>query len=63
MSKELDYLPWNTLLVSRINFYLEMFETSKLYTELKAYLASLVTPYYNKLGWIENVEKDEFVDR
>ena len=63
MSKEFDYLPWNTLLNSRIIFYIDMLESTEIYSDLKTYLASLIEPYYLKLGWIEDLNKDKFVDR
>jgi hypothetical protein len=63
MSKEIDYLPWNTLINNRISFFIDMLESTEYYGDLKTFLARLVEPYYKKLGWNESDEKFEWVDR
>lgn len=59
---EVDYLPWN-IFISRINFFLNLFDTTSIYEKLQGYLRDLAGPYYRKLGWIENVQTDLWTDR
>ncbi len=63
MSKELDFLPWSTLVSNRISFFIDMLISSEFYGEFKSYAGNLVKPYYKKLGWIEDRVKDEWPDR
>lgn len=59
---EFDYLPW-TVFISRIKFFTDLYESTSSYDKLQTYLSYLVTPYYSKLGWIENVKNDNWTDR
>jgi hypothetical protein len=63
MSREMDYLPWNSLVNNRAQFYINMLETTEHFGEFKTYMVKLIDPYYKKLGWNENDEKFEWVDR
>ncbi len=63
MSKEIDYLPWNTLINNRINFFIDMLESTEFYGDFKAFLARLVEAYYKKLGWNDSDERFEWADR
>lgn len=62
MYQEDDYLPWNTLINNRISFYINMLESTELYGEFKSYLSSLMLQYYQKIGWVEDKDKEEPVD-
>ncbi len=62
MSKENDYLPWNTLLNNRIAFYMDMLESTEYYGDFVKFLSGLVKAYYERLGWIEDREKEDPVD-
>ena len=63
MRKEFDYLPWNVFLNSRISYYVDMLESSEFYGDFKPFAASVIDPYYRKLGWIEDADKDQWGDR
>lgn len=62
LSNEIDYLPWKTFLM-KIRYFINVLESTPSYGNLQAFLASLVQPYYQKLGWIENIHTDEWNDR
>lgn len=62
LTNEFDYLPWNTF-ISRIKFFTDLFDSMSNYAKLQTYLADLVKPYYEMLGWIENVNNDLWTDR
>lgn len=59
---EFDYLPWKTFTL-RIKFFLDLYESTSSYAKMQNYLADLITPYYRKLGWIENPATDSWTDR
>jgi aminopeptidase N len=63
MSQELDYLPWNVAINNRMIYFIDMLISTEYYGELKSYLASLVKPYYDKLGWTEDRVNDLWTDR
>ena len=63
MSKELDFLPWQTLLNNRIHYYNNLLESTEYYGDFKNYMIKLVEPFYKKLGWNENLDKDEWINR
>jgi hypothetical protein len=62
MKKEDDYLPWNTLINNRINFYIDMLDSTELYGDFKLLLIDLISGYYQRVGWIEDRSKEEPVD-
>lgn len=54
LSADEDYLPWDTFLDSNnINYYVKMLQTTEWYGGLQVYLSELVTPMYERLGWLE----------
>ena len=59
---ELDYLPWTTFL-NRIKYFIDLFDSTSTYAKMQNFLADIVTPYYRKLGWFENVDTDAWNDR
>jgi hypothetical protein len=61
LSNEFDYLPWNVF-ISRVGFYVNMLDTTKLNGDLQSFLSALVEPYYKKVGWIDD-KKQEWLDR
>ncbi len=64
MSKELDYLPWNVLINSRVSYFFDMLESTEYFGEFRSYVAGLITPYYSKVGWTDEQEtKVEWPDR
>ncbi|CAF0711353.1 unnamed protein product [Brachionus calyciflorus] len=62
LDNEFDYLPWSVFL-NRIKYFTNILDTSFVYDELQSYLQKLVKPYYTKLGWIEDVQKDLWTER
>ena len=62
LSNEIEFLPWSVFL-NRIKFYLDMLSSSQMVMDLKRYLASTVTPLYKKLGWFEDVNNDQLLDK
>lgn len=59
---EFDYLPWTTFL-NRIKYFTDIFDSTSSYAKMQNYLADIVTPYYRKLGWFEDVDADLWTDR
>jgi hypothetical protein len=53
MSEEVDFLPWKVLIDNHITFFIDILSSSEFSGELKSYLAALVKPYYDKVGWNE----------
>lgn len=62
LEKELDYLPWSVV-VERIKYFTAQLDRTQVYYPLKKYLQKLVKPYYDKLGWIDNPQTDDWNDR
>lgn len=62
LSNELEFLPWSVFL-NRIRFYLDMLSSSQMVMDLKKYLASTVSPFYKKLGWFEDINNDQWLDK
>lgn len=62
LTNEDDYLPWNVF-ISRVSFYLNIFDSTLSFNKIRDYLADLSRTYYNKLGWVENVQTDAWTDR
>ena len=62
LSNEIEFLPWSVFL-NRIKFYLDMLSSSQMVMDLKRYLVSTVTPLYKKLGWFEDVNNDQLLDK
>ncbi len=62
LSNELEFLPWSVFL-NRIRFYLDMLSSSQMVMDLKKYLVSTVTPFYKKLGWFEDINNDQWLDK
>ena len=62
LTNEVDYLPWSAF-ISRMAFYLNLFETTTTFAKMQAYSSDLSRAYYNKLGWIDNPVTDAWTDR
>ncbi len=61
LSKENEYLPWKTTL-TRLEYITSMLDSTSAYGNYENYLAELITPIYNKLGWKEN-EKGKWLHK
>lgn len=59
---EFDYLPWTTF-INRIKYFIDLYDSTSVHAKMQAYLADIVTPYYQKLGWATNVQTDLWTDR
>lgn len=62
LSNEFDYLPWNVF-INRIKYYTDLADSNQFYADMQSFLAKIVEPYYNKLGWTENIATDSWTDR
>ena len=62
LSGEFEYLPWNTF-IKRLNFYIDMVESTQIYGDFNSYLLDLVKPIYNEIKWSENVTSDSWLKR
>lgn len=62
LANEVDYLPWNVF-ISRTSFLRNIFDSTITFTKMQGYFADLSKFYYNKLGWVENVQTDLWTDR
>ena len=62
MYDEMDFLPWSTF-INRIKFFIDIYDSTSTFAKLQLYLADIVTPYYRKLGWIDNPTGDVWTDR
>ena len=58
---EQDYLPLNIFLL-RVKYYSEILEFSSISESFSNYLAEIIEPTYNRLGWFEKVE-DSWTDK
>ena len=63
MTKEFDYLPWNTLINSKIKFFLDILDGTEFFGDLKQFLIKIIDPIYNKLGWNEENEREDWIDK
>lgn len=61
LKSERDFLPWSVFL-NRIKYFNDILDSTELYGDLKKFLATLIEPYYKKLGWFEKNE-DEFTEK
>lgn len=50
LKNEFELLPWDTA-INRLNFYINMLETTEIYGEFNKYLLELIEPVYIKLTW------------
>ena len=62
LTNEVDYLAWNVF-ISRSAFFANIFDSTLTFNKIRGYLSDLVRVYYNKLGWIEDPQKDAWTDR
>jgi hypothetical protein len=62
LSNEFDFLPWNVF-ISRIKFFIDLFDTTPSFGSMQSLLSHIVEPYYTKLGWVENIITDSYTDR
>ena len=60
LRNDLQLLTWDTA-INRLQFYLNMLETTEIYGDLNKYLLDLVEPIYKKLGWIESSTGDDWL--
>ena len=58
---ETEYLPWDVLL-SRLGFFINLFEATEIYGNLREFLIELVKPIYKKLTWSDS-QTDSWLDR
>jgi hypothetical protein len=52
LSKETEYLPWNTALYN-LEQIGDMIESTNIYSNYINYVNNLIQPLYNQVGWIE----------
>jgi hypothetical protein len=50
LSNEFEYLPWNTF-IKRLNYYIDMIESTEIYGDFNNYILELVKPIYDTLKW------------
>lgn len=50
LTNEVEYLPW-VATISRLDYYIDMLDTTDLYGQFKTYLLELIKPVYFKLTW------------
>ena len=63
LSHDMEYMPWLVFLDSNnIKYYIDMLLTSELHGPMQSYLADLVEPIYNKLGWKE-IENEPWLNK
>jgi hypothetical protein len=53
LKNEFEFLPVAAFL-TRIKYFLDMLSSNQLNLDLKTYLASLINPVYEQIGWYEN---------
>ena len=58
---EFEMLPWDAA-INRLNFLINMLETTEIYGDLNDYLMELVEPLYSKLTWHASAG-DRWLDR
>ena len=61
MSEETEYLPWRTG-INRLSYVIDMLESNGAFGNFQKYMITLVTPIYNKLGWVE-LPEDSWLER
>ena len=62
MKDEKAYLPWSVFLM-RVNYYIDMLESSKAFGKFQIYLRDIVEPYYIYIGWVDKQPADDWLDR
>ena len=63
LSIETDYLPWAIFMDrNNIKYYSEMLLTTELNGVMQKYLANLIEPLYNDLGWVD-VNNEEWLNK
>ncbi len=62
LSKEFEYLPWNTF-IKRLNYYVDMIESTEIYGDFNNYLIEIVKPVYDDLKWESDMNNDSWLKR
>lgn len=62
LSDETDYLPWSAFL-SRFKFYKDMLDTSRLFPDMETKMSFLIEPMFNFLGFTQDNNKHNWVQR
>ena len=57
LSKETEYLPWNTAL-NKLGFYNAILDSTNAFGNYQKFVLELITPFYNRLGWDEKSNDD-----
>lgn len=61
LSKETDYLPLRAA-INHLGYFTDMFSSTSIYEGYQKYVIDLMTPVYNKLGWVQK-QSDNWLDR
>lgn len=62
LSNEFEYLPWNTF-IKRLNYYIDMIESTEIYGDFNDYILKLVKPIYDELKWETDLTNDSWLKR
>jgi len=62
LSNEFEYLPWNTF-IKRLNYYIDMIESTEIYGDFNNYILELVKPIYDTLTWENDIKSDTWLKR
>ena len=50
-------------LINRVGFFYNMLVSTSVYGDYQVYMSGLVRSHYNKLGWVENLSIDSWMER